>query len=255
MSGEFEKGDAALMVDGERTYLVKLRDDMARIKGARGAVSTDKIIGKRPGDEVRIGRRSFKLFRPDIMDVLENLERGPQLITPKDSARIVSNLSLKNGSRVVEGGAGSGGMTIMILNSIWKEGELTTYDIREDHLKLAGKNVGMTGMDSIWEGRIGDIRKGVDEDELDGFMIDIPDPENSVGTAWSALVNGGRFAAYVPTVNQMERLFSSLNEAGFSRIKAEEILLREYSLKKGAMRPATEMMGHTGFMIYARKME
>jgi len=255
MSRTFQRGETVLLSEGERSYLVRLVEKMGRIRGTRGAVSLEKIVGLKEGDTMSIGTKEFRLFRPDICDILEGIERGPQLITTKDSARLVQMLSLRSGSKVVEGGAGSGALTIMILNSVWSEGSVTTYELRNDHLNLARRNINLSGMNSIWEGKTGDIREGIPESDMDAFVVDIPDPEACVDTALNSLRIGGRFAGYVPTINQMERLSLALEETGFSGVRAEEILLRGYNLKKGAMRPSTEMVGHTGFLIYARRTE
>jgi tRNA (adenine57-N1/adenine58-N1)-methyltransferase len=252
MDKPFDYGDSVLLFNGRNSYVVKLEGEMAAIKGLRGRISVKGIMGKSPGDTINIGSRSFHLIRPDLQDRLSHMSRGPQIILPKDAFRIACRLSLSNGKTVIEGGAGSGGLTMVLLNSVYPDGRVVTYDLREDHLKRAGSNVSTTGMDSIWEGKIGDIREGIDENMVDAVVLDIPDAEKAVGAAADALLPGGRFSSFVPTANQLERVVSELGSKDFRDISAEELLVREYSLKRGAIRPKTEMIGHTGYMIFAR---
>ncbi len=241
-------------MDGRKGYLVKLEEGMMKLEGGRGALSSSNIVGRKEGDRVTIGRKEFILIRPDILDHIEHIDRGPQMIIPKDSAAIILGLGLTSGKRVIEGGAGSGGLTIALLNSVRPDGGVTTYDIRDDHLRKARKNVETAGLSDNWEGLLGDVRSDVKVEEADAVVLDIPDPEQATGSAWEALRPGGRFCAYVPTSNQLERCCLSLRDAGFSNVEAMELIKRGYSVKEGAVRPSTEMLGHTGFLIFARKL-
>lgn len=252
MTGVFREGDSALLISGRRSYLIRLEGDMARLEGGRGAVSTSSIIGSEPGSRISIGSREMMVIRPDALDSIEHLKRGAQIITPKDSSAIAAYLGLTDGKTVIEGGAGSGGLTIALLNAVRPNGRVTTYELRSDHLDRTALNVEMAGLSEHWEGKIGDIRELDIENEADAFVIDIPDGETTVKCASRALITGGRFVSYVPTVNQMERVVPALRQEGFQNISAEEIIRREYSVKEGAVRPNTEMLGHTGFIIRAR---
>ncbi|MGA1822078.1 MAG: tRNA (adenine-N1)-methyltransferase [Thermoplasmatota archaeon] len=252
MNGVFRHGESVLILSGPRSFLIRLEGDMARIEGGRGAVSTSSIVGLRPGSRIRIGSREMVVIRPDALDFIEHLKRGAQIITPKDSSAITAYLGIADGKTVIEGGAGSGGLTIALLNAVKPTGRVITYEIRQDHLARTSSNVETAGLSEQWEGRIGDIRQLDLENEADGFVIDIPDGEKAVKCASRALKPGGRFVSYVPTVNQMERIVAMLRSEDFSFISAEEIIRREYSVREGAVRPDTEMLGHTGFIIRAR---
>ncbi len=250
---DFRFGDSVLLMDGRKAYLVKLEKGMMKLEGGRGALSSSNIVGRKEGDRITIGRKEFILIRPDILDHIEHIDRGPQMIIPKDSAAIVLGLGLTSGKNVVEGGAGSGGLTIALLNSVRPDGRVTTYDIRDDHLRKARKNVEAAGLSDNWDGLLGDVRSDVKVEEVDAVVLDIPDPEGAATSAWKALRPGGRFCAYVPTSNQVERCCLSLREVGFSNVEAMELIKRGYSVKEGAVRPSTEMLGHTGFLIFARR--
>ena len=252
MTEPFARGDEVLLKGPRGENLVRIDGGMFRMKSPKGAIDTSRLIGMSSGDKIRIGSASFRLFRADLLDHINNLERGPQMILPKDSSRIVVELGLTNGSRVVEGGAGSGALTIALLNAVAPDGRVATYDIREDHLQKARDNIERAGLSSIWTGKIGDISKQIDDKEMDAFVIDVPEPEKAVSTTSRSLVPGGRFCSYVPTSNQMERVFIALKGSGFEGVRALELIERGYSIKEGATRPVTEMLSHTGFLIFAR---
>ncbi|MGA1793497.1 MAG: tRNA (adenine-N1)-methyltransferase [Thermoplasmatota archaeon] len=252
MDDEFREGDDVLLVEGERSFIVKIDGSIAKMKGSRGGISTSRLIGSRPGGIITIGTRSFFLLRPDMRDRIENIERGPQIIIPKDASHIITGLGLTNGSRVVEGGAGSGGLTLFLLNSVMPEGRVWTYDIREDHLKVTADNVRKADLSAQWEGKLGDVRYGVDEKDIDAVVLDVPEPELAVESLSRSIRQGGRFCSYVPTTNQLERVVLALRRHGFVNVEALEIVVRPYSVKEGATRPVTEILSHTGFLVFAR---
>ncbi|MGA1872237.1 MAG: tRNA (adenine-N1)-methyltransferase [Thermoplasmatota archaeon] len=252
MTDVFREGDRVLLVDGERSSLVLLDGRLARMKGVRGGIDTSRMVGLKAGARLSIGNRNVLLLRPDFRDLAEHIERGPQIIIPKDAAEIVSGLGLSNGSRVLEGGAGSGALTLFLLNAVYPEGMVITYDIREDHLRFAEMNIDRAGLSQCWEGRIGDVTEKIEERGLDAMVVDIPVPERAVREAASSLKIGGRYCSYVPTTNQMERTVLALREMGFASVEAFEVIRRPFNVKEGATRPVTEMLSHTGYLVFAR---
>ena len=252
MKGSFKEGDLVLLKGEKKDHLIHIDGSMFKLTEPRGAFDTKRLIGMREGDELEVGKISFKVLRPDLLDSILNLRRGAQMILPKDSSRIVMELGLGNGSTVVEGGVGSGALTIALLNSVMPEGRVISYDVRQDHLDNANFNVSNSGMGDGWEGKKGSIYDEIMESNIDGFVVDVPEPERSVGTAMRSLRAGGRFCSYVPTVNQMERVFIELRKKGFRDIRGFELIERGYSVKEGATRPQTEILNHTGFLVFAR---
>ncbi len=254
MSDGFSMDDIVLLVGNSGSFMTKIDGGMFHMRSPRGALDTGKLLGRSPGDTVKIGSVEFTLLRPDILDHLENLDRGAQIILPKDSSRMVLELGLSPGSRVVEGGAGSGALSMAILNAISPDGELVTYDIRKDHLERTAGNVERAGLSGIWKGVVGDVCIDVRERGVDAFVVDIPNPELAVDAAASSLRAGGRFCSYVPTFNQMERAAGALRRKGFRNVGGFELLERGFSIKEGATRPVTEILAHTGFIVRARWM-
>ncbi|MFO8050365.1 MAG: tRNA (adenine-N1)-methyltransferase [Thermoplasmatota archaeon] len=248
----FEEGDMVLLYSQRESFLVRINGEIARLRGRRGAVSTDRMIGAEEGSRLEIASKSFTLIRPDIRDIQENLERGPQIIVPKDSSMIVLGLGLSSGMNVLEGGAGSGALTTVLLNAVSPEGTVVTYDIKKEHLEKAGRNVARTPWEGSWDPRVGDIAESLPGMEMDAAVVDVPEPEICIEKMADVLKIGGRFCSYVPTTNQMERVHGALSRTGFTSIEALEIVQRPYSVKKGAVRPVHEILAHTGFLVFAR---
>ena len=55
--------------------------------------------------------------------------------------------------------------------------------------------------------------------------------------------------------NQVEKVFEKLKEFNFGDIQALELIRRDIQLKKNAIRPNTRMIGHTGYITFARLVE
>jgi len=70
-----------------------------------------------------------------------------------------------------------------------------------------------------------------------------------------ALKGGGFFGSIVPTANQVSALLEVLLRGGWAQIEAEEILLRAYKIVPQRLRPDDRMVGHTGYLVFARKIE
>jgi len=61
--------------------------------------------------------------------------------------------------------------------------------------------------------------------------------------------------SFSPTINQVERMTSVLAAAGFLNIHTIESFIREIRAETGKTRPATVMVGHTGYMTFGQKVQ
>jgi len=58
----------------------------------------------------------------------------------------------------------------------------------------------------------------------------------------------------VPTANQVSDLLQALRQ-GFGDVEVMEILFRRYKTVAARLRPEDRMVGHTGYLLFARKIE
>ena len=184
---------------------------------------------------------------------MESLDRGAQIITPKDAASILYYCDVRAGSVVLEVGAGSGGLTTALTRAVAPNGRVHTVEFKEENAERALKNLKRTGLDAYWSYQIGDARDANVDMVADALIMDMPDPENALDNLSPCLRPGGRICAYIPNTNQLELVVNALRERDFCDVFAIEIMQREMEVHKGGVRPSYEMLGHTGYIVYGRK--
>lgn len=242
-----------LIVDERgRRFLARPGGEMVSIKGL-GTVRSDSLVESIKTGELSIGGKVFKVRPASVEDIVSSIERKAQLLTSKDIAMILHLCGVVSGSSVVEGGAGSGALTIAILASVGAGGHLTTYEVREDFATLARKNVESVSLSGSWTLKIGNICERIDERGVDAVVVDIPNPWDCVVAAKSALRAGGVFCAFIPNVNQVVSAVSALRDNSFADVRAIETLQRELLVHEGGARPSCDMLGHTGYLVTARR--
>ena len=251
----FQEGETVYLEDsnGKRTFL-KVMYGMVKVPSL-GAIDGSRLRDLDDGDRFTVVGREFTVFRPGALELMESLDRGAQIISPKDAATIVMHCDVKCGDRVIEVGAGSGGLTTALLHAVAPEGRVHTLELKEENAHRAGRNVARVGLDRYWSYAIGDAREmdvGVDW-QADVLTMDMPDPWLALPNLDGNLRNGGRLCAYVPNMNQMESIVVALRESGYSDVHALENIQRYLEVHPGGVRPSFDTLGHTGYLVFARK--
>ncbi len=244
-----------LYLQGEdgRRFWFRLQFGMIKL-GGLGVIDGKRFEGLDDGDSVEIVGKKFNVFRPGVVELIESLDRGAQIITPKDACAILMECDVKSGDRVLEVGAGSGGLTTALLHAVAPTGHVHTVEFREQNAEKALKNVKRTGLDRYWSYQIGDARTAdIDFDGADVITTDMPDVENALDNLAPHLRNGGRICTYVPNANQLELAVNALRDRGFTDVRSMEIMRRGMEVHNGGTRPSFEMLGHTGYLTFARK--
>jgi len=249
----FLEGETVYLADrsGKRVWL-RISYDMLKI-ASLGTVDGSRFKDLDDGSKISIIGKDYFVFRPGAIELMESLDRGAQIISPKDAATIILNCDIRSGNTVLEVGAGSGGLTTALLNAVAPSGKVHTLEFKEENAKLAMKNVKRTGLDKYWEYTIGDARKVKTDITADALIMDMPDPWLALDNLFGNLRSGGRICSYVPNMNQAERIVIALRESGFAEVYALENIQRGIEVHPGGVRPAFEMLGHTGYLIFGRK--
>ena len=98
-----------------------------------------------------------------------------------------------------------------------------------------------------------DICAGIEEKGIDAVILDFSQPWEVISEVRKALRPGGKFSSYIPTIIQAERLVKELQDTeSFLDIDVLEVLLRPWQIKGYSVRPLHRIVGHTGFMVFAR---
>ena len=197
----------------------------------------------------------FFLLQPSLADLLLDLKRTTQILYPKDIGFILLTMGIGAGQKVLEAGTGSGSMTIALAFAVGPNGRVVSYEQLEERQKLARKNISRTGLTSRVDFKLRDIQEGFDETDADAFFLDVPNPYDYIQQVRAALKPGGYFGSIIPTANQAEILLRALRRHKFAFIEMCEIFLRYYKPEPDRLRPTDRMVAHTGFLVFARRIE
>lgn len=241
-----------LLDDQGKRHWVTLTQGMVKIPGL-GVVNGSRLIGSSEGGRVSLGELELTALRPGARELMESLDRGPQIIMPKDAATVMLYLDLKPGDAVVESGVGSGSMTTALLNAVGMDGMVISIELREEFAAKARRNVQRSPFAKAWDLRIGDIREAPIEANVDAVVLDVPSPWDALENVGSFLRPGGRLCAYVPNINQVEQTVWALRRQGYVEVEALENLQRRMEVHEGGIRPSFDALGHTGYLVFARR--
>ncbi|MGZ7116985.1 MAG: tRNA (adenine-N1)-methyltransferase, partial [Methanobacterium sp.] len=175
------------------------------------------------------------------------------IIYPKDIGIIIAYTGMGAGDRVVEGGTGAGASTIHFGNIVGNDGEVHSYEIREDFSEIARRNVENFGLKNVHI-KCADITQGIEEKDVDIIFLDLPKPWDVIEIAEKSLKIGGFISAYTPYIEQVQILHRVLKKYGFSQLSTFECILREIEVKNKGTRPKTRSAGHTGYLTIARNL-
>lgn len=255
---------SAIARDGDLAQLVGLRHKNfilalqagAKFETHRGILQHDDLIGKPWGTQVfsHIGSPFF-LLQPSLADLLTELPRTTQILYPKDIGFILVTMGIGPGQTVMEAGTGSGSMTTALAYAVGPEGRVISYEVKPDVQNLARKNLTRFGLDSRVDFKLRDIQQGFDETEIDCFFLDVPNPYDYTGQVRAALKPGGYLCCLIPTFNQVEKTLQALRQNKFAFVEVCELLLRYYKTEPARIRPTDRMVAHTGFLVFARRIE
>lgn len=207
-----------------------------------------------------IGGWQYTMMRPRLADFVLSMPRGAQIMYPKDIAQAVSLGDIRRGMRVLESGAGSGAMSLSLLDAVGPEGGLTSIELRQEFARVAMGNatVYFGGRPAWWDLRVGDfdhVAPDLPEASYDRIFLDMLDPWNRLDAAYRVIAPGGVLTAYVTTTTQMSRLTEHLRSSGhWTEPEIDETLQRSWKADGLAVRPEHEMIGHTGFLVVSRAM-
>lgn len=219
-----------------------------------GIIKADVLDDAQIGDEVKshLGH-PFKIVKPNINDFIDLMDRRCSILIQKDIGQVLAHTGLGAGSRVVDAGTGAGAIALNFGNVVGETGQVYTYEIREDFAEVAKKNIDNFGITNI-EVKNKSIKDGIDEDDIDLVFLDLPKPYEIFEDVMETLNVGGWLAVYAPYIGQAEISYRVAKKLGFYDIEIIELLERGLEVRTQGIRPKTRMVGHSGYLVFARKL-
>ena len=264
--GPFAAGDQVQLTDPKgRRHLVLLQPERL-FHTHRGSLAHDDLIGSEEGSVVvSSGGTPYLALRPLLADFTLSMARGAAVVYPKDAAQIVAMADVFPGARVLEAGAGSGALACWLLRAVGEQGLLVSYERRADFADVARQNVErfFGGQHPAWQLRAAELPTvectgsgaGIGGQPFDRVVLDLLAPWDHAGTAARVLAPGGVICCYVTTVTQLSATVEAIRGHGaFDEPAAWESLTRGWHADGLAVRPEHRMVGHTGFLVTARRL-
>lgn len=237
-----------LLIGKDRTFVQR---DNGAVDTHLGRVEADAVNSAADGAVVLSNRReAFTILTPTWLDRYQRMKRGAQIMTLKDLGFIAAACGIGPDSSVGDAGAGTGAAAIFF-SRIAKH--VHSFDLRADHLELAKKNAELMGCQNVtFEER--DIYEGVPDNQYDVFVLDNPTPWKALSHIIPAMKIGGHIVSYTPTILQASEFANAVHQdERLHYRKTVELIERQWNAKDLSVRPSSDAIGHTGFLVFCRR--
>jgi len=221
-----------------------------------GVIKHADAIGKEYGTRLTTNKDKYVyLLKPTIYDYIMKIQHGTQIVYPKDIGYIIARAGITSGQKILEIGTGSGSLTSFVASVVKPRGHVYTFDVDENFMKIAEKNIKKAGVSKYVTQEKLDLKtaKKLPFDDADVALIDLGDPWIVIPQVRKMLKGSGAIFAICPTMNQLEKLTMALVENEFTDIESTEHILRTIEAREGKTRHSFQGIGHTTYLCFARK--
>jgi len=142
----------------------------------KGWIVHDDLVGIPEGSVVSTSAGlKFTAFKPLLGDFVLSMPRGATIVYPKDAAMIIGVADIFPGAKVIEAGVGSGALAISLLRAIGPQGQLDSFERREDFAEIAKENVQMYfgSLPSNWNLTVGSVQDSNSDNKYDRVVLDM----------------------------------------------------------------------------------
>ena len=210
-------------------------------------------VDVQPGDtvETHLGT-TFDVRSLRGPDLFDHLERTGAPMIPRDIGLVIGETGIQSGDRVLDVGTGTGVLSAYLgrCGAI-----VVTYEQDAEAAAVARENMALAGVEDRVEVREGDATVAIDADELepvDVLTLDTGDAPTIIKQATKILIPGGMLAAYSPYIEQTRTIVEAARES-LTDVRAIDTIQRPLDIGERGTRPSTGPVGHTGYLIFARR--
>jgi len=261
-SGPFRAGDGVQLTGPKGRLNTVTLEVGGEFHTHHGVLSHDLIIGAPDASVVTSSNGiEYLALRPLLTDFVMSMPRGAAIIYPKDAAQILGQADIFPGATVVEAGVGSGALSLWLLRAIGPAGRLVSFERRQEFADVAQGNVGafLGAQPENWSVVVGDLQDALpatlEAGSVDRIVLDMLAPWECLDVCATALTPGGVLICYIATVTQLSRVAEAIRATGeFTDPEPSETLVRTWHVEGLAVRPDHRMIGHTGFLLTARRL-
>lgn len=221
-----------------------------------GVLKHADAIGKEYGSRLMTNKDKYVyLLEPTMYDYVMKIRHGTQIVYPKDIGYIIARAGIGDGQKILEIGTGSGSLTSFVASVVKPRGHVYTFDVNENFMKIAEKNIKKAGVSKYVTQHNLDLKttKKMPLEEMDMAIIDLGDPWVVIPQVRKMLKGSGTMFAICPTMNQLEKLTMALVENEFTDIESTEHIIRTIEAREGKTRHSFQGIGHTTYLCFARK--
>lgn len=261
-SGPFRWGDRVQLTGPKgRLNTITLREG-GELHTHHGVLKHEALLGQPDGSvHTNSGGHEYLALRPLLRDFVLSMPRGAAIVYPKDAAQILASADIFPGASVVEAGVGSGALSLWLLRAIGESGTLISFERRAEFAEVAQANVEtFLGYEpETWRIAVGDLAEALPNEvapaSVDRVVLDMLAPWECIDVVADALTPGGVVLCYIATATQLSRVAEYLRATGlFTEPEATETMIRGWHVEGLAVRPDHRMIGHTGFLLTARRL-
>ena len=260
--GPFRVGDRVQLTGPKgRLSTVTLRED-GELHTHQGVLRHRDLLGLPDGSVVtNSSGHDYLALRPLLRDFAMSMPRGAAIVYPKDAAQIVMQADIFPGATVVEAGVGSGALSLSLLRAVGHDGQLISFERRDDFADVARANVEtfFGEAPTTWRVVVGDLVEALPRETaagtVDRVVLDMLAPWECIDAVAEALTPGGVVLCYIATATQLSRVAEYIRRTGlFTDPDASETMVRGWHVEGLAVRPDHRMVAHTGFLLTARRL-
>lgn len=249
-----KEGDLFLLYSSKGdTYLLTFKSG-SHFSTNLGNLTFDE--GLSYGDTI-FSNKDYKFFvlKPSNFDLIKKVQRKTSILYPKDIGYMFMSTGIGSGSIVAEVGSGSGALTTALAITVGDSGKVFSFERREEHQKIAIKNIKKYGLDKRVEFILKDVSKdGFGDYSFEALFVDVPEPWDIVEPAKKVIIPGYFWISLSPNFEQVKKTHFKLMEAGFFVERTVELFEREILVREYGVRPSERMISHTGFLTIARNL-